>query len=194
MRMYWIQINYVREEDNILHVPYSAMSYRYHVCNAAAVASHKNIHHHHFTIFHFSGCLYANDVCTQDEICFDGKWEKYRHGCRKNQKYTFHLSHTYSLIKPLLCNVQHQAIYYTKVTYNDKLGSSLLFKFSHKLQSKLVPHVGCKLDIHVMKAEFCVQWYSSAFYLLLRCMHIGQGLNFKRRKLPFSSRERPHIF
>ena len=41
MRMYWIQINYVREEDNILHVPYSAMSYRYHVCNAAAVASHK---------------------------------------------------------------------------------------------------------------------------------------------------------
>ena len=73
MRMYWIQINYIREEDNILHVPYSAMSYRYHVCNAAAVASHKNIHHHHFTIFHFSGCLYANDVCTQDEICFDGK-------------------------------------------------------------------------------------------------------------------------
>ena len=41
MCMYWIQINYVREEDNILHVPYSAMSYRYHVCNAAAVASHK---------------------------------------------------------------------------------------------------------------------------------------------------------
>ena len=92
---------------------------------------------------------------------------------------------TFSLIQPLLCNVQHQAIFYTNITYNDKLGSSLLFKFSHKLQSILVPHVGCKLDIYVMKTKFCIQWYSSSFYLLLRCMHIGQGLNFKKENCHF---------